>query len=197
MRLGTLQRDFRRGVILLSANQPLPTVLGYGMGGCRSGGERVGAGHTRPFPRSEWCRRTLGRRLIPPPCSGCLLGSSLWSQSMPVTVLEGATSGTCQTAVEGAAKQSDEANYSVLIYSSVGGNYCTVALENNTMIGAGGRIRRIRRSAPIATRRKKYRGYQESKLRIVGHLRMKGGQSKCANSSDPWRLDHATTENGL
>ena len=42
------------------------------------------------------------------------------------------------------------------------------------MIGAGGRIRRIRRSAPIATRRKNYRGYRESKLRIVGHLRMKG-----------------------
>ena len=98
------------GEFYKGATQPLPTVLGYGMGGCRSGGERVGAGHTRPFPRSEWCRRTLGRRLIPPPCSGCLLGSSLWSQSMPVTVLEGPTSGTCQTAVEGAAKQSDEAN---------------------------------------------------------------------------------------
>ena len=59
------------------------------------------------------------------------------------------------------------------------------------MIGAGGRIRRIRRSAPIATRRKKYRRYRESKLRIVHGAPAHEGWAvqKCANSSHPWRLD--------
>ena len=53
-------------------------------------------GHIRPFPRSEWsrCGQTPGRRLIPPQCSGCLLGLSLLSQRMPVTRPGGSVPGT-------------------------------------------------------------------------------------------------------
>ena len=54
--MGTLHREFRKGVILLSATQPLPTVPRYGTGWCRSGEGRsffLGGGAHKTLPEEQ------------------------------------------------------------------------------------------------------------------------------------------------